>query len=1058
MKKFLVFLVSLIVVICLGMTFYYFAKDEEVIKFKTTTVYLNIGDSISLEELGFSHTHKKQETKINFNAGGEAVKSIIAYDSSLGRYITTAQGGSTSIVITTNNRRFKRFEIKVVVGNGSEETPFIIKSEEDLFKIGTSKFDITPEDNVNDSLNSHYILMNDIDLTQNHNAIGVSENSTDIFAGHFDGNYYTIRNLTNQSATYGGLFAVVGENAVIENLYLENVCYNGNYDYVGALAGVINGYVDRIGIKNVNINNSTLDSYTGGLAGKISTISEHKSNYDIASTIYRVNIENDANNQIKGGNFVGGLAGQIEYANLEGIKVDSILSAKEFCGGIAGYMFMDDDYGHIRESYSLCQISSIGSNFGGVVGYLNAGDGSTINKNTVVLGVYFDSNKANLKYVGKTTTNIDTTTAQGKATNELKERNTYVYYYDNDGNPVSWRTNIWNLVEGQYPVLKYTTSAIHNNFDIGSEETDPEASTPTDPVNPSNPGDQGNEGDQPSDTNPDSPIEEPDIPQDINTDIVTISSATDLLNVTFSENKTYRITANIDLKGAVWTPKAINNAKFTSNEDGNYTISNFIIQPKTNYLGFFSSINNSTVSNIKFANVTVNLVEKVNYAGVLAGRVNGATISNVEIISSTLVSELDNLVEIKNLPEYVGGLVGASTNSSATIDSVKVNAQIAGNIKNAGGIIGLVGNNTIVKASSFEGSVQAKVYVGGISAQNKGSLQTVKTNATFISNGEQSIANSYLGGIVATNFGSVENAELNSLNINMINSSERYICSVGGVAAINFSTIKNANVLSGNIKVKKSNSYSYIGGIVAQNQGELSKSANYMQEIGSEYKNVFVGGVVCVNENEVIECITSSDIYGDMVGGIATYNYNNGSIVRSAVMSLSKSSRPCLKGYIVGAIICSMVSGTVEDCLAITKTYGLNATSITAGFVANFPGSETEYGTISHCIVSNQFAGNGNKYLETPDDILGKKRTTGTIKNCVIEHQDGVETASRDKFLWIIKLPIGSKSSYTIAKASDMKNTETYSNLDFDISNTLSFTWICDELSVPVLACLPKQQ
>ena len=584
MKKFLVFLVSLIVVICLGMTFYYFAKDEEVIKFKTTTIYLNAGDSISLDELGFSHTHKKQETKINFNAGGEAVKSIIAYDSSLERYITTAQGGSTSIIITTNNRKFKRFEIKVVVGNGSEEAPFIIKTEEDLFSIGTSKFDLTPEDNINNSLSAHYILMNDIELTENHNAIGVTETNTNIFEGNFNGNYFTIKNLTNSSATYGGLFAVTGANSVIQNLYLENVIFVGNYDYVGALAGVINGYVDRVGIKNIAIDNSNTTSFTGGLAGKISTLAENKANYEMASTIYRVNIENDSKLSIKGGNYVGGIAGEIEYANLEAVKVASNLASTNYCGGIAGYMHMDDDYGHIRESYSLCNITSNGNYHGGVVGYINAGDGSSIDKNTVVLGVYFDNDKADLKYVGKSTTDIDTTTTQGKATNELKQRNTFVYYYDLNGNAIAWKSELWNLVEGQYPSLKYTTTAIHDDLNVNTNTQNPDSTTPSNPDdsnNPTNPDDDKQDNSQ--DNTPENP--------DVNTNIISISSADELFNTKFVEGKTYRLTANIDMQGAVWAPKALNNATFTSLEGENFTISNFTIQPVTNYCGFFSSIN-----------------------------------------------------------------------------------------------------------------------------------------------------------------------------------------------------------------------------------------------------------------------------------------------------------------------------------------------------------------------------------------------------------------------------------------------------------------------------------
>ena len=453
-------------------------------------------------------------------------------------------------------------------------------------------------------------------------------------------------------------------------------------------------------------------------------------------------------------------------------------------------------------------------------------------------------------------------------------------------------------------------------------------------------------------------------------------------------------------------------------------------------------------------------MQGVSYAGVLAGRINNAKINNVEVISSKLVSNIVDNAELSSLPIYVGGLVGASTNASSMIENVKVNAEIKGNIKNAGGVIGLVGDNTSIKTSSFEGNVQAKIYVGGIAAQNKGSINTVTTNATFVTTVTQQVSNAYVGGLVGTNFGEIINAELNSLDINIKNETNSYIYMVGGVVGFNQTSgnINNVTINSGSISISEAKSYCYVAGLVASNQGKLSTSNNYMAEIGNNVKHVYIGGIVCYNEGNIAECLTVSNVYGECVGGIVICNDQNGNIVRCAVMSLNKSERVSLKGNYVGAIAFSMLNGEIEDCLAITKTYGLTNDSITAGFAVNFQGNEYNYGVFKHCILSNQFAGNGSKYLETPDDVLGRKRTTGTISNCVVEYQDNVITASRDKFLWVIKLSIGSNSKYTIAKSADMKNSETYFDLDFDISNIASSVWTCNDLSIPVLNCLAKQK
>ena len=102
MKKFLAFLISIIVIACLGVVFYQFAKNDEVIKVEAQTIYINYGETISLDDIGFSRHEASSDTKIDFNAGGEEVTSIIKYDAVSECYIPTAKGGATTIKISTN--------------------------------------------------------------------------------------------------------------------------------------------------------------------------------------------------------------------------------------------------------------------------------------------------------------------------------------------------------------------------------------------------------------------------------------------------------------------------------------------------------------------------------------------------------------------------------------------------------------------------------------------------------------------------------------------------------------------------------------------------------------------------------------------------------------------------------------------------------------------------------------------------------------------------------------------------------------------------------------------
>ena len=79
MKKFLVFLVSLVVIVCVGLTTYYFVRNNEIITIKTKEIYCNAGDSIPLKSLGIKikNANISKKTKFNYNAGGDDVTKYI---------------------------------------------------------------------------------------------------------------------------------------------------------------------------------------------------------------------------------------------------------------------------------------------------------------------------------------------------------------------------------------------------------------------------------------------------------------------------------------------------------------------------------------------------------------------------------------------------------------------------------------------------------------------------------------------------------------------------------------------------------------------------------------------------------------------------------------------------------------------------------------------------------------------------------------------------------------------------------------------------------------------
>ena len=151
-------------------------------------------------------------------------------------------------------------------------------------------------------------------------------NANDPFNAIFEGNHYTISNLTISSSVSGGnvgLFGRTAKTAEIRNVGLLNVKITGNSS-VGGLIGSNLGKVEGsyvIAAKG-NITEISGTDKVGGLIG--SNVGEVKGSYVIAKLI-------------KGDSIVGGLVGRSEgtITNSYAI-VKNIISDKESVGGLVG--------------------------------------------------------------------------------------------------------------------------------------------------------------------------------------------------------------------------------------------------------------------------------------------------------------------------------------------------------------------------------------------------------------------------------------------------------------------------------------------------------------------------------------------------------------------------------------------------------------------------------------------------------------------------------------------------------------------------------------------------
>ena len=172
-----------------------------------------------------------------------------------------------------------------------------------------------------------------------------------------------------------------------------------------------------------------------------------------------------------------------------------------------------------------------------------------------------------------------------------------------------------------------------------------------------------------------------------------IASASGLAMLREQPDESYRLTADIDLAGAQWTPAGSSGKPFTGTLDGDgHTISNFTV-PECDETGFFG-VMNGTVRNLTLENAsyTVQGGTLGGLAAVSAGTFEDCTVSGEMTVGGKAAA---------------GGLVGKMTGGSLTncTADVRIDAQ-------ATAAVGLL-------AGSLEaGTVECCVYAGNWNVKN----------------------------------------------------------------------------------------------------------------------------------------------------------------------------------------------------------------------------------------------------------------------------------------------------------------------------------------------------
>jgi hypothetical protein len=579
-------------------------------------------------------------------------------------------------------------------GTGEPNNPYQISTIEHLITIGS-------DPNLYDK---HFVLTANINLegyTFNKAIIapgqwgGRGQGVQGIpFSGSFDGQGFTIQNLSMQEGEFMGLFGLLGPGAHIINLGLLDVNINAKHGPAGGLVALNNsGTIENI----YCIGTVVGDHHVGGLVGRnesgiiINSYSEGTVNgTDNAGGLVGLNESGDisisySKSTVSGSYYVGGLVGRDE-GSITSCYSTGMVDGYRALGGLVGY-----NMGFIICSYSTGTVSGdyeigglVGSNsgsitssycFGIVIGKSNTGGLAGRGNEVSVINSFWDTQSSgwNISAGGI-----------GKTTVEMQDPNTFIDagwdFVDEIANGTS---DFWQMPEQEGPPV---LSRFNN-----AEQQQPEGS---------------------------GTIEDPYL----------ITEVSDLGSIWYRPFAHYILTNNIDLSDILWSTAPI--PWFDGTFDGNgFHIENLHIQG-AGLLGLFGKLRSN--ANVQYLRLLdFNISGTSNDIGGLAGSNYGI------IINSGCTGTIDN--GYQNIGGLVGQNLGSISNSYSTV-----------NVNGEGFAVGMAGTNNGSIINSYSCSTVSGDYIlGGLAGTNSaGSI--VNSYSTGIVTGLVRI-----GGLVGYYYGNI---------------------------------------------------------------------------------------------------------------------------------------------------------------------------------------------------------------------------------------------------------------------------------------------------------------
>lgn len=248
-------------------------------------------------------------------------------------------------------------------GSGTETDPYLIATGEQLYKMVTTSSA--------DTIGRHYKLINDIKLNdvnsenwENKTIINswyVPKGTSNPFRGHFDGDYHIVSGIYNgelESNNYG-LFPVIGEGAIIENVGVTNsyieISTTSSETYAACIVGYVQGFnqsradFEAAGKKVPIVRNCFADHtthiearYAGGIVCGVPSF------VDVDNCFFTGFVEAGDDNS------KGAILGNSWGKGSKVIKCYSApLNITNFCGNIVTINAKDDERIYIRDCYAL---------------------------------------------------------------------------------------------------------------------------------------------------------------------------------------------------------------------------------------------------------------------------------------------------------------------------------------------------------------------------------------------------------------------------------------------------------------------------------------------------------------------------------------------------------------------------------------------------------------------------------------------------------------------------------------------------------------------------------